>query len=36
MIEVFARKPEAPGNPALREWNEAGQLAGLNFLRTLN
>jgi len=33
--EAIIENPKLQKNPALREWNESGQLAGLKFMRTL-
>jgi hemoglobin len=32
---AIIENPKLQENPALREWNESGQLAGLKFMRTL-
>jgi hemoglobin len=33
--DAIVENPKLQKNPALREWNESGQLAGLKFMRTL-
>jgi hemoglobin len=33
--DAIVGNPNLQRNPALREWNESGQLAGLKFMRTL-
>jgi hemoglobin len=33
--DAIIENPKLQKNPALREWNESGQLAGLKFMRTL-
>jgi hypothetical protein len=33
--DAIIENPKLQENPALREWNESGQLAGLKFMRTL-
>jgi hemoglobin len=33
--DAIVENPRLQENPALREWNESGQLAGLKFMRTL-
>ena len=33
--DAIVENPKLQKNPALKEWNESGQLAGLKFMRTL-
>lgn len=33
--DEVVKNPKLNANPALREWNESGQLPGLKFMRTL-
>jgi hemoglobin len=33
--DAIIENPKLQENPALKEWNESGQLAGLKFMRTL-
>ena len=33
--DAIVENPKLQENPALREWNDSGQLAGLKFMRTL-
>ena len=33
--DAIVKNPKLNVNPALREWNEKGQLSGLKFMRTL-
>jgi hemoglobin len=33
--DEIVKNPKLTVNPALREWNQTGQLAGLKFMRTL-